>query len=140
MSEWVVSVLLLAGSGLMLIAALGVARLPDLFTRMQAATKAGGPGVSLLVAAVALHFADGYVAIRALLVAAFSLLTFPVAAHLIARAAYVAGVPLWSGTVADELGHRAGSPAAEDLGRRTGGRAGEVGPEEGSQEAAPGPP
>lgn len=102
MTDWLVAVLLLVGSTFMFLAALGAARLPDLFTRMQAATKAGAAGAGCALAAVAVHFGGG-VATRAVLVIAFLLATAPVAAHMIARSAYWVGVPLWGGTHRDEL-------------------------------------
>jgi multicomponent Na+:H+ antiporter subunit G len=40
------------------------------------------------------------------LVIAFLFLTAPVGAHVIARAAYAVGVPLWEGTITDELRDR----------------------------------
>jgi multicomponent Na+:H+ antiporter subunit G len=49
---------------------------------------------------------DFGVAVRAVLTIAFFFLTAPVAAHMIGRAAYFIGVPLWQGTIVDELsGH-----------------------------------
>lgn len=110
MSDWIAAILLVLGSAFMLIAAVGVVRFPDLIIRMHAATKAGGPGVGLVVIAVAVHFAEAQVTTRAALVAVFLLLTAPVAAHLIARAAYLTGVPLWSGTTLDEMRRRAARP------------------------------
>ncbi len=103
MSEWLVSALLLVGALLMLIAAIGVVRMPDLATRMHATTKAGTLGAGLMLAAVAVHFAEAGVVARALAGVAFIILTAPVAAHAIGRAGYAVGVPLWSGTVKDEL-------------------------------------
>jgi multicomponent Na+:H+ antiporter subunit G len=110
MTEWIAAALLLAGSAFMLIAALGLVRLPDLIIRMHAAAKAGGLGVGLVVSAVAVHFKEAEVTTEAALVAAFLLLTAPVAAHLIARAAYLSGVPLWRGTVVDEMRPGIGEP------------------------------
>jgi len=52
---------------------------------------------------VALHFGELGVVTRALLAIAFFFLTAPVAAHMIGRAAYFVGVPLWEGTLRDEL-------------------------------------
>ncbi|TVQ31882.1 MAG: monovalent cation/H(+) antiporter subunit G [Phycisphaeraceae bacterium] len=86
-----------------LLAGLGILRMPDSFTRMQAATKAGTLGVGCLILGVAIYFADLGDSTRALLVIGFLFLTAPVAAYIIARAAYHIGVPLWSGTVIDEL-------------------------------------
>ncbi len=107
MIEWlqeaVTSLLLLLGAALMLLAAVGAIRLPDLLTRMHATTKAGALGAALTVAGVAVHFADAGVTARAVAIIAFIFLTAPVAAHLIGRAGYFVGVPLWDGTIKDEL-------------------------------------
>lgn len=107
--EILTSLVMLLGGLTVLLAGVGMLRLPDIFTRMQAATKAGTVGSSLLMLAVALHFAELEVVAGALLVIFFLVLTAPVAAHMIARIAYLSGVPLWTGTVRDEL--------AEDLRR-----------------------
>jgi multicomponent Na+:H+ antiporter subunit G len=77
--------------------------MPDVFTRLQAATKASTLGVGCIITALALHFETTGITIRALLVVAFFFLTAPVAAHVIGRAAYFVGVPLWEGTIIDEL-------------------------------------
>lgn len=103
MRPWLASGLLVFGALWMLIAALGVLRMPDLFSRMQASSKASTLGIGAVMLAVAIHFADLEAGARALLIIAFFLLTAPVAAHMIARAAYLAGVPLWEGTERDEL-------------------------------------
>jgi multicomponent Na+:H+ antiporter subunit G len=98
--------LLVVGASFMLLAGLGVLRLPDLFMRLQAATKASTLGVGCLLLGVAVHFQDLGVTTRAVMVVAFFFLTAPVGAHVIARAAYAVGVPLWEGTITDELRHR----------------------------------
>lgn len=103
MNAIIVAVLMVLGGVLMLLAAVGVARLPDVFMRMQAATKASALGAGLMVLAVAIFFGDLGTVMRAVLVIAFIFLTAPVSAHLIGRAAYFVGVPLWEGTVRDEL-------------------------------------
>jgi multicomponent Na+:H+ antiporter subunit G len=87
----IVAVLLLAaGVAFISIAALGVARLPDVFQRMHAATKAGGIGTSLVILGV---LVAGGVArpITGVLTILFMLLTLSVASQLLARAAYVSG-------------------------------------------------
>ena len=83
-----------------------VLRLPDLYTRMHASTKPATLGVSLIVAALAIHSGELGIAMRAVLIVFFFLLTAPVAAHRLGHAAYLAGVPRWSGTVRDDLEHR----------------------------------
>lgn len=103
MSDIITAGLLLIGSAFMLLGGVGVLRMPDLFTRMQAATKAATLGVGCMLLAVAVHFGNLAVTTRCLLVSAFVFLTAPVAAHVIARAAYSVGVPLWEGTIIDEL-------------------------------------
>lgn len=87
----------------MVIAGLGLIRFPGLILRMHASSKAGTLGTSLVLIAVAFYFRDLGVTTRALITIIFLYITTPVAAHLIARAAYFAGTPLWKGTVIDEL-------------------------------------
>jgi multicomponent Na+:H+ antiporter subunit G len=103
MTDLLLALLLLLGGLFCFVAALGMLRLPDLLTRMHAATKAGTLGVGLLVLAAALYFAELGMTLRALTVALFVGLTAPVAAHLIGRAAYRAGVVLFYRTKIDQL-------------------------------------
>lgn len=103
MSEIISTMLLLVGASFLLLASVGVVRMPDLFTRMSAATKASTLGIACMLLAVAIHFPGIGVTTRALAAIAFFLLTAPVAAHQIGRAAYFVGVPLWKGTIRDEL-------------------------------------
>lgn len=102
-TEIIIAFLLLSGGFFVLVAAIGVVRLPDLMMRMHASTKAGTLGAGLVLAATAFAFDDISVLTRALAAILFLLLTAPVAAHLIGRAAYYNGMELWSGTIADEL-------------------------------------
>jgi multicomponent Na+:H+ antiporter subunit G len=106
MQAAITGTLMLIGSALMLIAAIGVVRMPDLFTRMQATTKAATLGAGLVMLGTAVHFATFSVTTRAVAAIAFVLLTAPIAAHLLGRAAYFLGVPLWEGSVRDELRDR----------------------------------
>ncbi len=106
MNEALSAALMLIGSAFALLAGAGVLRMPDLFMRMQAATKASTLGIGCIMLAVAVHFGELGVATRAAATVIFVFLTAPVAAHMIARAAYFVGVPLWEGTIIDELrGH-----------------------------------
>ena len=114
MSEWITAGLMVIGSSFAMLAAVGIVRMPDLFTRMQAATKSTTLGVGCILLAVAVYFDELGVTARAVLTAAFLLLTAPLAAHMIGRAAYVIGVPLWEGTVVDELRETQPSPPADD--------------------------
>ena len=99
----IVTVLLLSGALFSLIAAIGIVRLPDLYSRMHAASKAGTVGSGLLLLAVGIHSQDISVLARALAGFVFFVLTAPIAAHLLARAAHRAGHRLTPPSVRDEL-------------------------------------
>ncbi len=103
MSQWITAILLVLGAILVLLASIGVLRMPDLFTRLHTAAKAPTLGCGLILGAVAGHFGTLEAVTIAMVTAAFIVLTSPVAAHMIARAAYLVGVPLWEKTVIDEL-------------------------------------
>ncbi|MBK6867962.1 MAG: monovalent cation/H(+) antiporter subunit G [Burkholderiales bacterium] len=114
--NWLASLCLIAGALICFLAAAGVLRLPDFFMRMHAATKAGVVGSGLVLLGVAIS--DGSLAtwVKAGAAVVFLLLTTPVAGHLLGRAAYVGGAPLWRGTAQDSLagvlprGHFGGMP------------------------------
>lgn len=121
MNDIATAVLLLIGAAFMLLAGLGVIRMPDLFMRTQAATKAATLGVGCTLMSVAVHFGELTVVTRAALITAFVLLTAPVSAHMIARAAHSVGTPLWDRTIADELRGRLSAdqaPPAADIPER----------------------
>ena len=95
--------LLILGAIFTLLAAIGVVRLPDLYTRMHAASKAGAVGGGLILLAVAVVSMDAAVALRAIIGVIFLLLTTPVSAHLLARASYIAGYHAHESTLRDDL-------------------------------------
>jgi len=106
MSDIVATTAVLLGTAFGLLSAVGLLRMPDVYIRLQVASKASSLGIALLMVGVAAHFDDLSITIRALLVVVFLFLTAPVAAHLIGRAAYLAGVPLAPGSRPDELAGR----------------------------------
>lgn len=103
MNETISNGLMLTGTTFLLLAAIGVVRMPDLFTRMQSASKASTLGIACVLLALAFHFPGVSVNIRVVGTITFFFLTAPITAHLIGRAAYFVGVPVWKGTVIDEL-------------------------------------
>lgn len=103
MNDLLTAALLVVGAPFLLLAGVGMVRMPDVFSRMQCATKASTLGVTCVLLAVAMHFNDLGITMRALAGSIFFLLTAPVSAHLVGRASYFLGVPLWEGTVLDEL-------------------------------------
>lgn len=110
MKEGITAILMLIGGMCMFLAALGMIRMPDLFTRMHMATQAATLGVGSVLAAVVVYFGHLGVTTQAVLIVAFSFLTTPVAAHMIGHASYFVGnEPLWEGTIRDEVhGHTEG--------------------------------
>lgn len=98
-----VVVLTASGVAFCLLAAIGMVRMPDLYTRMQAASKAATLGAACIIVAAAIHFGSTAIATRALLMSIFLIATAPIAAHMIARVGYLIGVPLAEETVIDEL-------------------------------------
>jgi len=104
----------LTGSVFALLAAIGVLRMPDVFTRMQASTKASTLGLGCLLVGAALQMGDFGSFIRVASIGAFVLITTPVAGHVIARASYYADVPLWKGTILDERRLQAEKGATKD--------------------------
>ena len=89
--QYLAAAAVLIGAVFALLAAIGIVRLPDLYTRLHAASKAGVVGTGLILIAVALISTDAAVILRAILGIIFLLLSTPIAAHLLARAAYKAG-------------------------------------------------
>lgn len=85
------AILLIIGTLFGLLAAVGILRLPDLYTRMHAASKAGAVGTGLIFAAVAIISLDVSVVLRSIIGIVFLVMTTPVSAHLLARAALKAG-------------------------------------------------
>ena len=86
MIDIIVGLFLISGATLILIAAIGIVRLPDLLTRMHSSTKAGTLGVLLVLVALALHEGSGEVVSKIVATSLFLLLTAPIAAHMIGRA------------------------------------------------------
>ena len=88
----------------------GLVRLPDVYNRAQAATKCVTLGTCMILVGVAGMGFGGFgvtMGIKAIICAAFILLTSPVGAHAICRGAYISGVPLWEGSVEDAFVVRA---------------------------------
>ena len=108
MADVIGAVLLFAGSMLALLGAVGLHRFPDVFARMHAATKPATLGTVLVLTGAAVAVADFAVSSTLVLIAALQLITAPVGAHMVGRAAYRAGTELSPATVIDELAEREG--------------------------------
>ncbi len=90
--SYVAAVLMLIGALLSALAVLGILRFPDVYTRLHAASKAGPLGAGLILLAVGLDSADWAIMVRCGLGFLFLILTSPVSAHLLARAALRTGI------------------------------------------------
>jgi multicomponent Na+:H+ antiporter subunit G len=99
---WLASALILAGAAFSLLGAVGVLRLPDCYTRMHAASKAGALGAVLILAGVAAG-SKGAVALEAVFALLVLLGTAPLAAHAVSRAAHRAGIKPVVGRLGDAL-------------------------------------
>ena len=87
-------------------AVVGILRLPDLYFRLHASSKNTTLGSLLILLGLALRiFQEGQApsAIKILLIAVFLLIVNPIGSHALARASYKYGVPLWNGTVVDQM-------------------------------------
>ena len=104
MNETIGTIMIWIGAAFDLLGCVGLVRLPDVYNRLQAATKCVTLGTCLILGGVAVSAGFGNVPllIKAVLCAFFILLTSPVGAHALARGAYRSGVKLCDRSVADE--------------------------------------
>lgn len=88
---WIVGAMVLVGAFFTLVAAIGILRLGDVYMRMHAASKAGTLGSGVFLLSIAVYASELDIIARAIVGVVFFLLTAPVSAHLLARAAYATG-------------------------------------------------
>ncbi len=89
------TVLIAAGLFFFLVATVGVLRFPDAFTRLHPAGKGDTLGATLLILGLCVHEGPTLLTVKLLLVELFVLLSNPVAAHALGRAALRSGVEPW---------------------------------------------
>ncbi len=97
MSELIGSILVLLGAVFLFSAGLGLVRMPDAFSRIQAGTKASTLGNMLVLAGLAFYH-PGW-SLKLLLIVYFVLMTNPISSHALARAAFFMRIPMAPGTV-----------------------------------------
>lgn len=109
------AVVVLAAGGVFfsLVAAVGLLRLPDLYTRAHATSKNDTLGAGLGLAAVALALSPGAGTLKTAFLLAFVLVTNPVGAHAVSRSAYRQGVVPWTAP-GDDRTDAAGTDADGD--------------------------
>ena len=101
MSDIIGYILIISGVLFNLFGCIGLVRFPDVYNRLQAATKCVTLGTILLLLGVAV-VGGGATAGKAVICAVFILLTSPTAAHAIAKGAYASGVKLWEQSIVDK--------------------------------------
>ena len=104
-AEIISGILILIGVFLFLVSAFGVVRLPDVYTRNHAASKASTLGIMMILFGTLFYFyyKHSHFDFRVVLAIIFIFMTSPVAGHLINRAAYHSNVKMWDKSVQDDL-------------------------------------
>jgi multicomponent Na+:H+ antiporter subunit G len=102
-SELVVTTLLVLGTVVMLLASTGLLRFGDVYLRMHAATKASTLGIGFIVFGAAAYFGDTLLTVKLISLTALFLLTSPIGAQTLARAAHTAGAKKVEQTWIDDL-------------------------------------
>jgi multicomponent Na+:H+ antiporter subunit G len=103
MIDWIIAILIILASLFMLIAALGILKLHDVYMRMHAITKASSLSIVLFLLAVVISHPNAETIIGSLMVIIFIIATAPVASHMIARVSHMMRIPLSKGSVINEL-------------------------------------
>jgi len=98
MKEVIVSFFLLSGTFFMLIASIGIIRLPDFYIRMSVVTKASTIGLGLMMIGAGIYFNTLEALIKVIAIVIFIIATSPIAAHIISKAASQIKVPFWKKT------------------------------------------
>lgn len=103
--EFIGALLILIGSIVSVISAIGIIRFPDVYTRAHATTKTTTVAVLITLSGAFLYFwfSESFISIRLILGIVFVFLTAPVSGHLILRASYRANVKMADTTIVDEL-------------------------------------
>ena len=103
--ELIGAILILIGSIISMISAVGIIRFRDVYSRAHAATKTTTLAVLLTLTGVFIYFwlGEGYISVRLSLVIVFVFITAPVSGHLVLRAAYRSHVKTSDATAEDEL-------------------------------------
>jgi len=104
MNERIGIILIAIGLAFDFFGCLGLLRLPDVYNRLQAATKCVTLGTFAIMIGTFAMVGFTAVGIKALLCGLFLLVTSPTAAHALSKGAYRSGVKLWEGSVVDKYG------------------------------------
>jgi len=103
MIDWIIIGLSTIGTLSILLAAIGIVRMPDIYLRISVTTKAATMGIGLILIGTAVYFNELGITSRVIAIIFFMLLTTPVGAHMIGRASYFTGIKMWEKSEHDDL-------------------------------------
>lgn len=100
------AILLVVGTLFVLLGAVGIVRMPDVYMRLQTTSKSITLGAACVLVAAAIYFAREGIMVRTLLIMFFLFATTPIAAHVLSRVSYLSGLALAPETRVDDLAGR----------------------------------
>jgi multicomponent Na+:H+ antiporter subunit G len=103
MIDWIIIILSTLGTSFILLAGIGIVRMPDVYLRISVTTKAATLGIGLILMGAAMYFNELGITSRVIAIIFFLLLTAPVGAHMIGRASYFTGIKPWDKSVYDDI-------------------------------------
>lgn len=95
MNDIIVMIMSTIGALFILIAAIGIVRMPDFYLRLSVTIKAATFGIGFILGAAALHFGEFEFTTKVFAIVLFLILTAPVGGHIIGRTAYITGTKIW---------------------------------------------
>ncbi len=98
-----VTVLLILGVGIRLLASIGIVRFGDIYMRMHASTTASTLGLFFILVGTAVHFGDWLITVKLIALGVIYFFTAPIGSQVLAHAAYVSDTPKVKETWIDEL-------------------------------------
>ena len=103
MIDILIMILCTIGAIFILIASIGIYKMPDFYARLSVTIKAATLGVGSILIGAALYFTEFSVTTKTIAIILFLFLTAPVAGYLIGKVAYVNGTKLWKHSIIDEM-------------------------------------
>lgn len=103
LTEYTVLFFMILGAVFIFVASIGLLKMPDVYLRMSASTIAATFGVASVLIAAAIHFKSLTITLHIAGIIIFLVLTVPVGAHMLGRAAAIIGLKQWDKTVCNEI-------------------------------------
>lgn len=103
MNDIIIMSLCTLGAVFILIASIGIYKMPDFYSRLSVTIKATTLGIGCVLVAATMFFSDFSVTTKAIAIMFFLIITSPVAAFLVGKVGYMTGTKLWKHSIMDEL-------------------------------------